>query len=737
MSDSIPHCVASNAARIYIIYFYPLDLTGPISVDPLTAAFKRRVVLAQTQERPSTPSSIQWSLPAISSSSLSSANLGELDALFGDFALGTSSCQVDMFGNFVWITSQSVTSTPDGTRQSIPKPRGIMFSVKDGWSFVETFAEGEATYQWSNQTFSSSLFSTTQSRFFHSLIPVGSSNILFGSLSDKILKQGPRAWTPKLDAGATPVVFGSSSQVLFLIDSQKHARSYPMTGLVTNATEMIGFLETVPFAVNGTGILKIDNLPDECVDPSRNRLHSAMVEATIYLLCAPTTLTATAPRLLYTNGTDFAGPFDIPLRSSPAKIASFAATSAGASGEHLLFITMGSETIGLVVSKAGPRPDSTSFTHGTISEIVKGTVPSSSPTSYGDSYDSKQRLAPMSIGIVAGVILIATLVYCCFFRRKRSNAKIQRIFQQNEHPILLEPVQAHPAGTTYQSPTHMTVGIAPAPFQQHGAHSEDIVSSEEQDLAQIELQRQKLPPPPTAIYGTIQPLAPPSTIEVLPELSPKTKAATAKETSPVLGHLNKYQHSPSLSSSSYSPSAPHSPMQHHQPSRAYSPPQPPYAPNHSSPQQPASLHEGYGYHPNLSRVRDKQRMELDTDFIHTQPYTSGPPSGSSTAALMSQSWERSSGEEEPKYHAGTYGDDSGQRGSSSQRNDHSPMDNHSHHGRDKIKGEQGWEEEEPIMAAPPPPPYLERAAYQLTAPSAPSPEADGFLERPPVPPKDQ
>lgn len=155
------------------------------------------------------------------------------------------------------------------------------------------------------------------------------------------------------------------------------------------------------------------------------------------------------------------------------------------------------------------------FTATTTSPTV--TSPSISPSVDGDAESGSNDAVKGAVGTSAFIAaLIFTLVYCRYFRRRRTQAKIERIMRRNEPPQIVLPDvyntnhMTPPTSTanlvhhSNNDPSYLYHPLPPTPAEQQ--------MPEEHEMAHIEMQRQQLAPPPLIAYsmeGIAQPMAPP------------------------------------------------------------------------------------------------------------------------------------------------------------------------------------------------------------------------------------
>ncbi|KAG0018297.1 hypothetical protein BGZ81_010312 [Podila clonocystis] len=294
----------------------------------------------------------------------------------------------------------------------------------------------------------------------------------------------------------------------------------------------------------------------------------------------------------------------------------------------------------------------------------------------GSSNDVVKGAVGISVFIVT---LIFTFVYCRYFRKRRTQAKIERIMQRNEPPQIVHPDSVYT--------NHMTPPVSTAALVQHQNNPNDSHylyhplppipaeqrMPEEHEMAHIEMQRQQLAPPPLIVYsmeGIAQPMAPPVNATAANE---PPRRFTAQLTS---------QAAPSSTPSLASP-----------PERAH-----PFA-RFQDPFGTQQFEE-HGRGHDVSVYAQKQPQPHETYGLLQQDYN---PASSSSPPL-SQSAGSSSGV------TGRYG----------YHQQPSPRPEKDHDRYSSVSSE---------MSAPPPP-YVESMTLQLNTPSAPSPSIP--LNEPPT-----
>ncbi|KAF9169451.1 hypothetical protein BGX20_010307 [Mortierella sp. AD010] len=454
MGNFRPFCVASNGERFYLVSLQPL---GPAADSPdafpALGAYTHRIILLQSQLHPTSLKTTTWTVVDSYPSFNSTVQTNELDILVGDFASGTSNCQVDSKGNFIWISSKSVVkSDPTSAPQITSKTSGVQFSVGKGsegtWSLIKTSrlpgSQGGIDYVWKDEGNVNALFTIKQGVFVHVIASTTVPGITYGVLTNNNLVQSNRTW-----------------------------------------------------------ILNVSSTTDV--------------------------------RLFGYDGVILRGPFQVPDFSNQVSVSSFAAISGPAtvqSGRDFLFVSMKDGSFGMTMKSVGFSADMTSYDISNPTTTSDGAAISPSPpsnTAASDSQPSKSSSGGIAGGVIAAICILA-IIACRQIRRRKEN--IQRIFQEHHGPLVISPNQPqwtpppHTAMPLVQQPT---LPLQPANFS-------PMMSQEQHDQAQIELQRMRLGPTPLIIAGA-SPFAPPSPAIITedPPISipnPFTTAAIAAATAP-------------------------------------------------------------------------------------------------------------------------------------------------------------------------------------------------------------
>jgi len=154
-------------------------------------------------------SDVSWTVvstypPISSDNNDDSSFVNDLDQLVGEFTAGTSACQVDSVGNFVWLTSKSAVKTSDSslTATISNTPKGIQYVVSSSgsggaWSSISTSGlNGSSTYLWDDQANKvGALFSIAPGVFVHALGSTLNANITLGLLTaGGNLTQSSQTW---------------------------------------------------------------------------------------------------------------------------------------------------------------------------------------------------------------------------------------------------------------------------------------------------------------------------------------------------------------------------------------------------------------------------------------------------------------------------------------------------------------------------------------------------------------
>jgi hypothetical protein len=220
MTSYTPACSASDGQRLFVVSLTATNgtLSPSLSSNPAQTAFTRRLVLLESQPGPPSLSQVTWTVvstyPPIESSDdnnndndSSSSIENDLDLLVGDFTAGTSVCQVDSVGNFVWLTSKSAAKVSDSplTANITNVAKGVQYVVNSSgsggaWSVVLTSrlagTSAGTDYLWDGQVNKvNTLFSIAPGVFVHALASTQNANITLGVLTaGGSLVQSNQSW---------------------------------------------------------------------------------------------------------------------------------------------------------------------------------------------------------------------------------------------------------------------------------------------------------------------------------------------------------------------------------------------------------------------------------------------------------------------------------------------------------------------------------------------------------------
>ncbi|KAF9197858.1 hypothetical protein BGZ49_001542 [Haplosporangium sp. Z 27] len=692
MGNFRPSCIASNGERLYLVSLQPLSANSTSDTNP-ALGYTRRIILLQSQLYPESLKTTSWTIVSSYPPYNSTSQTNELDTLVGDFASGTSNCQVDDKGNFVWISSKSVvknTSKPS-VEQITSKTSGVRYSVDTveggAWSRIETSRQPGSQgidYIWNDEGKVNALFSIAQGVFIHAIASSTIPGITFSILSDNNLVQSNRSWSLDAAIYGIPKAIAYGNNTIYLLGSNKMLSLLP----VNTSTRDIASLDSYQQSQIKMANIKqfsLATLSDDCLNPQLTTLYSTSIGHTVYFLCSSASSTTTH-RLFAYDEVILKGPFKIPSTENQGTISTFVATSgpstdpsgsnflftymddnilkmtAGVSGLYLdtaifdisdatpnIFTTLPGPLLtspGPLTTSSGPLPTSsglllTSPGPSSTSPVPPPISPDPSPTSASQSNGNKSS----SGGITGGVIAAVCVFIALFFRfiRKRRRENIDEITRKFDGQQIVSPDQPHYA-------PHPDI-IMPAPRQPSSSppsvNFSPMVTEEQQDQAQIELQRWRLGPAPLIVAGAT-PIAPPSfaTISEDPQMSIPNQPYTATT----------------------SASAPDAPMNQYK--------YPPYQHNSSTNQ--------HFYH------------ESSPENDYKNPFSE------SSSNLISKT---------PMQHHESLS------GIQSEYPHNQPSSSSTSHKEKSFKDES----DNPRSPPPPPPPYLAKATQLLNSPSAPSP----------------
>ncbi|KAF9383953.1 hypothetical protein BGX21_001439, partial [Mortierella sp. AD011] len=542
MGNFRPFCVASNGERFYLVSLQPL---GPAADSPdafpALGAYTHRIILLQSQLHPTSLKTTTWTVVDSYPSFNSTVQTNELDILVGDFASGTSNCQVDSKGNFIWISSKSVVkSDPTSAPQITSKTSGVQFSVGKGsegtWSLIKTSrlpgSQGGIDYVWKDEGNVNALFTIKQGVFVHVIASTTVPGITYGVLTNNNLVQSNRTWILDTATFGIPRAIAYSNNTIYLLGSNKAISLLPVSATAHDVAALDAYQQSLMLA--NVKHSPLTTFSDDCLDPQLTTLYSTALGNTVYFLCSNVSST-TDVRLFGYDGVILRGPFQVPDFSNQVSVSSFAAISGPAtvqSGRDFLFVSMKDGSFGMTMKSVGFSADMTSYDISNPTTTSDGAAISPSPpsnTAASDSQPSKSSSGGIAGGVIAAICILA-IIACRQIRRRKEN--IQRIFQEHHGPLVISPNQPqwtpppHTAMPLVQQPT---LPLQPANFS-------PMMSQEQHDQAQIELQRMRLGPTPLIIAGA-SPFAPPSPAIITedPPISipnPFTTAAIAAATAP-------------------------------------------------------------------------------------------------------------------------------------------------------------------------------------------------------------
>ncbi|KAF9355109.1 hypothetical protein BGX26_006984 [Mortierella sp. AD094] len=395
MGNFHPLCVASNGERFYLVSLQSLSATADSSDTFLTlGAHTRRIILLQSQLYPTSLKTTTWTIVDSYPSFNSTAQTNELDILVGDFASGTSNCQVDSKGNFVWISSKSAvksTGDPSSTFQIISKTGGVQFSVGAGsrgtWSLVKTSrlpgSQGGIDYVWNDEGKVNALFTVAQGVFVHITASTTVPGITYGVLTNNNLVQSNRTWTLDTATFGIPKAIAYSNNTIYLLGSNKVISLLPVSTTAHDVASLDAYQQSLTPA--NVKQFPLTTFSDDCLNPQLTKLYSTALEHTIYFLCS---LLYVAERILNRRCSFIR----VPSFGSQANVSSFAATSGPStvlSGSDFLFVSMKDNSFGMTMGAAGLNPDTTSYDISNSTTTNGGTAISPSTPSSTDTSDSQ------------------------------------------------------------------------------------------------------------------------------------------------------------------------------------------------------------------------------------------------------------------------------------------------------------------------------------------------------------
>ncbi|KAF9115987.1 hypothetical protein BGX27_005424 [Mortierella sp. AM989] len=536
MGNFRPFCAASNGERFYVASLQSLsDNSGSSEVTPTLGAFSRRIVLLQSQSYSTPHEATNWTVVDSFPSFTSNASTNDLDILVGDFANGTSNCQVDAKGNFVWISAKSASknSSDISSTQITSRTSGIRYTVGAGsggiWSLIKTSRlpglQG-IDYIWNDEGRVNVLFTIAQGVFVHATASSIAPDITLGVLTDNNLVQSNKTWSLDAATYGIPKAIAYSNNTIYLLGSNKVLSLLPVNTSALDAASLDSYQQALTPA--SIGKFPLTTFPDDCLNSQLSTLYSTAVGHNVYFLCTGVS-SPTNIRFFWFDGIVLRGPYQAPILSGKTSISTFAATSGSltTSTVNHLFMSIQDSAFEMTMTTDGLRPDAVSY-------VISNSTTSSPPITSDSEGQSNTTPGGIVGGLIATVCVLA-LLYCRSVRQKRNKAKIERIIREHDGLDTVSPEQP-----MWAPPPDIAMPLPPPPV------SPDfrlMISEEQHDQAQIELQRLQLGPTPL-IVASASPLAPPSTVSIsedasVPSSSPLTTTTTVAAVTP---EIPIYQH---------------------------------------------------------------------------------------------------------------------------------------------------------------------------------------------------
>ncbi|KAF9184513.1 hypothetical protein BGZ50_003613 [Haplosporangium sp. Z 11] len=602
MSSHRFQCTTSNGER-----FFAANLQS-FNTDPPITTRERQLVLLQSQKQPSSAKSITWEIVSTFRPTTEST-LDDLNFLLSKLASDTNNCQVDSQGNFVWITSRALTDPAPG----LSKPIGIQYRVRAGqdgvWSVINSsrLAGAQGTdYIWNGADNVNALFALDPGVFVHALAFDTAPGIMLAVLEGDTFVQSNRTWALDVATKEIPKVLAYNSHTLYVLDTLKILSMLPMNSNARDVASLQVSQESlVPSAIIHFPIV---SLPVECLS---SKLYTTVLENRFYLLCLRAASTSSYSVYVY-HETLLKGPFMIPASIEQTDIVSFVGVTDATSSNDFLMLSTTNKVYGLNMANNGLTLDSIFYMDG--KETDSAVVPVPTTISGSDHSNPGNRLGNAG-GIVGGIgamVVIATLVYCRFIRKKHMKKKIDRIMQRHG-PIV-------PQDTAWSSAQHGVIPPHPQPPPPQPLIMDyHRMPVEEQDLVHIEMQRMQLGPPPSAtnrMNGVAVPLAPPS-ISITDDGASTSQFITS-----------------TISAASAPPPIGHPPCHDREPSHVYH-----YQHHHQ--QQPE---------PYMYSGHESQEAILGYDSRHLGRFPDSPSSSSSTGAQMHSEYRQTAYPEHHSYY---------------------------------------------------------------------------------------
>ncbi|KAI7822666.1 hypothetical protein BC939DRAFT_176497 [Gamsiella multidivaricata] len=279
---------------------------------------------------------------------------------------------------------------------------------------------------------------------------------------------------------------------------------------------------------------------DECLTSAT--LFSSAVRDAFFLFCTELDPTI-ALRVFVFEYDALRGPYLLPYYNGQSNISAFAVVSTTEKNlpvSDFLFMSMSDNTYGMTMGSNGLYSETVSYVMGddtTPNNISPS--PSLSPPNVdqpsgsgnGNGNGNGNRSGGIVGSIIAAICIIA-LLYCRFVRKRRVQSKINEIMQRHDGSTHVVPPDPRWATVSNIVPPPPPL----PPPAHHFASFAAIPTEEQQDLAQIEMQRMRLGPTPSIVgssAGVAPPIAPPSTVSISDD---------HYETSTPQSHSHQYLH---------------------------------------------------------------------------------------------------------------------------------------------------------------------------------------------------
>ncbi|KFH69860.1 hypothetical protein MVEG_04664 [Podila verticillata NRRL 6337] len=548
MAEILHQCVAASGTHISLI---SLQRTR---IATIPATFSHTLVLqsSSTQHQPSHSQTVtnQHILPTYNSRAPPSS-----PDYLGTLALGLSSghasCQVAQ-GNFVFTTgSGSVLVTGfDPLSNTSIKAQWIRLRENTTLSIVFDKDQGLPSTTTTSTTITDEPLAQAR------VVPLEYTRTSPYGLTIHILGNHLDQTTRTLDVLlGTPRTMAYSNGALYILGSNRVMQivAIDWTNTKTDGASQRTFL-TRP---NPT-LFELPFLPQDCVASGSN-LFSVASGRALYLFCSNND-TKTPYQIFIMEQGRLTRSIQHPWQGRVDSI-SVATTATG----NTLLVTQSGRLVELELGthrRVKRAPITTSMITSMDSSALSTTPsifiatpssstiisPSISPSVDGDADSGSSDTVKGAVGTSAFIAtLILTFVYCRYFRRRRTQAKIERIMQRNEPPQIVLP-------DVYNT-NHMTPPTSTANLVHHSNNDPNAEGHylyhplpptpaeqqipEEHEMAHIEMQRQQLAPPPLIAYsmeGIAQPMAPPVGITETNNRSRSTAHLTSQTAPPPRAH---------------------------------------------------------------------------------------------------------------------------------------------------------------------------------------------------------